>query len=189
MVAVEPDQGGSRFVVVTGPSRSGKSRWAESLLAGFSHVIYVATSPSRPDDTNWQERIQRHRDQRPSHWTLLEPGPDLSAALGQIALSGSAEAVLIDALGAFVAAHLDQPETVWQQRSDELQRCLAAMPLTTVLVCEETGWGVVPPTAIGGLFRDRLGQLGQRLNAIADDSWLVVQGRAINLHQLGHPVP
>ena len=63
------------------------------------------------------------------------------------------------------------------------------MKQTIVLVVEETGWGVVPPTAIGGLFRDRLGQLGQRLNDQADESWLVVQGRALNLHQLGIPVP
>ena len=58
-----------------------------------------------------------------------------------------------------------------------------------VLVIEETGWGLVPPTAIGGLFRDRLGSLAERLNTLADDSWLVIQGRALNLHQLGQPVP
>ena len=63
------------------------------------------------------------------------------------------------------------------------------MPQTRVLVAEETGWGVVPATAIGGLFRDRLGELTQRLQSIADDSWLVVQGRAINLRDLGHTVP
>ena len=39
-----------------------------------------------------------------------------------------------------------------------------------VLVIEETGWGLVPPTAIGGLFRDRLGLLAERLNTLADDS-------------------
>ena len=54
---------------------------------------------------------------------------------------------------------------------------------------EEVGWGLVPPTAIGGLFRDRMGALQQRLNAISRESWLVVNGRALNLHQLGVPVP
>ena len=59
--------------------------------------------------------------------------------------------------------------------TDQLSDCLTSIEQTIVLVVEETGWGVVPPTAIGGLFRDRLGQLGQRLNAQADESWLVVQ--------------
>ena len=54
---------------------------------------------------------------------------------------------------------------------------------------EETGWGVVPPTQIGGLFRDRLGQLAQQLDQIADVSWLVLQGRAVDLRAISHPVP
>ena len=88
-----------------------------------------------------------------------------------------------------MAAHLDQDNQNWQQLTDQLSDCLTSIEQTIVLVVEETGWGVVPPTAIGGLFRDRLGQLGQRFNAQADESWLVVQGRALNLHQLGFPVP
>ena len=63
------------------------------------------------------------------------------------------------------------------------------MPQTRVLVIEETGWGVVPPTRIGGLFRDRLGALAQCLQTQADQSWLVLQGRAINLGELGQLVP
>ena len=54
---------------------------------------------------------------------------------------------------------------------------------------EETGWGVVPPTAIGGLFRDRLGGLAQRLDLQATRSWLVLQGRAVDLHTFSVPVP
>ena len=57
-----------------------------------------------------------------------------------------------------------------------------------VVVIEETGWGVVPPTAIGGLFRDRLGSLAQALEKHSQRSWLVVQGRALDLHALGIPV-
>ena len=58
-----------------------------------------------------------------------------------------------------------------------------------LVVIEETGWGVVPPTAIGGLFRDRLGALQQRLMGCAAGAWLVVAGRALNLMELGHIVP
>ena len=58
-----------------------------------------------------------------------------------------------------------------------------------MLVIEETGWGVVPPTRIGGLFRDRLGALAQQLDRAADAAWLVLQGRALDLHRLGQLVP
>jgi adenosylcobinamide kinase/adenosylcobinamide-phosphate guanylyltransferase len=58
-----------------------------------------------------------------------------------------------------------------------------------LLVCEEVGWGVVPATAIGGLFRDRMGDLQQQLMAISSAAWLVVQGRALDLMALSRPVP
>ena len=54
---------------------------------------------------------------------------------------------------------------------------------------EQTGWGVVPPTAIGGVFRDRLGTIERLLVARASVSWLVVAGRALNLTAVGQPVP
>jgi len=66
---------------------------------------------------------------------------------------------------------------------------LSSSRCTCVLVVEETGWGVVPPTRIGGLFRDRLGALAQQLDGVADAAWLVIQGRALDLHALGQVVP
>ena len=66
---------------------------------------------------------------------------------------------------------------------------LAGMGQTCVVVIEETGWGVVPPTRIGGRFRDRLGSLAQILDRQADSAWLVLQGRAVDLHALSQRVP
>ena len=72
---------------------------------------------------------------------------------------------------------------------NELIHSLLTRIRPTVIVVEETGWGVVPATKIGGLFRDRQGWLAQRLEQHAADSWLVIQGRAVNLSQLGILVP
>ena len=88
-----------------------------------------------------------------------------------------------------MARHLDSDSNIWDRQTERLLSQLSTMGQTCVLVIEETGWGVVPPTAIGGLFRDRLGALAQRLDRQAVASWLVVQGRALDLHALGVPVP
>ena len=72
------------LVLVSGPSRGGKSRWAEHLVAQHSPVSYVATSDSRPEDNAWQERILLHRERRPSDWEIIESGADLSMALNTI---------------------------------------------------------------------------------------------------------
>ncbi len=183
---VVADQNKARLVLVSGPSRGGKSRWAEHLMSEAVDVTYVATAPDRPDDQDWQTRLALHRRRRPSHWHLLESGAELTSALQTIPQHSS---VLIDALGGFVACHLDDADQVWNKCCDELIQQLAAMDQTCVVVIEETGWGVVPPTRIGGCFRDRLGSLAQSLDREADAAWLVLQGRAVDLHALSQPVP
>lgn len=171
---------------MSGPSRGGKSRWAEHLLRSRSKVTYIATSEDRPQDADWQKRMQQHRDRRPGHWRLIEPGITLAASIHGEERNQS---LLIDALGGFTAAQLELNDAQWEQASKELIDSLCTRTTPTVVVIEETGWGVVPATAIGGLFRDRQGWLAQRLEQHAIQSWLVVQGRALNLSQLGILVP
>jgi len=182
-VVAKPLQG---LVLVTGPSRGGKSRWAEHLVAQHSPISYVATSDPRPNDIGWQERLRLHRERRPSEWDLIESGADLSTALDTIPPSHT---VLVDALGAFTAWHLGASSVDWMELEAELIHSLQARQRPVVVVIEETGWGVVPATAIGGRFRDRQGRLAQQLETIASASWLVVQGRALDLHALGYSVP
>ena len=173
MVLVDPQVNNSQLILVSGPSRGGKSRWAESLLADDHFVIYIATGMKRDDDPEWAERLRIHRERRPSHWSLLEPGPELIQSLQSIE---SKQSVLLDSLGGFVANHLDLDGAAWAEQSEKLIFTLLHRSFKCVVVIEETGWGVVPPTQIGGLFRDRLGQLAQQLDQIADVSWLVLQG-------------
>ena len=174
------------LVLVTGPSRGGKSRWAEHLVSQHSPVSYVATSDPRPDDIEWQERLRLHSERRPSDWQVIESGADLSKALSTIP---SDHTILVDALGAFTAWHLEASAVDWTQLQIDLIKTLQERHRPVVLVIEETGWGVVPSTAIGGRFRDRQGRLDLELEAIASASWLVVQGRALDLHAFGVAVP
>jgi adenosylcobinamide kinase/adenosylcobinamide-phosphate guanylyltransferase len=186
MARVKSEHNNGSLILVSGPSRGGKSRWAEFLLADDPFVIYIATGMKRDDDPAWVERLRIHRERRPSHWSLLEPGPDLIQSLKTF---NATQSVLIDSLGGFVAAHLDLDRAAWTEYCEVLITTLRHLSCKCVLVIEETGWGVVPPTQIGGLFRDRLGQLAQQLDQIADVSWLVLQGRAVDLRSISHPVP
>ncbi|WP_259725252.1 bifunctional adenosylcobinamide kinase/adenosylcobinamide-phosphate guanylyltransferase [Synechococcus sp. CS-1332] len=172
---------------MSGPSRGGKSRWAEHLAAqsGLA-VIYLATGPSLPDDLSWQERLQRHRQRRPPHWGCLEVGGELAGGLADLE---QGQLGLVDSLGTWVAAHLALGPEDWRLRCDALITAINRCPAPLVLVCEETGWGVVPATAAGSRFRDRLGTMQQQLQGLSEAAWLVVQGRAIDLLALSQPVP
>ena len=176
----------SCLILVSGPARSGKSRWAEHLLHHHPVVTYIATAAARPDDRDWQMRLEAHRKRRPDHWSVAESGPALVNVIDNLA---PGQSVLIDALGGFVAHHLELTASEWDQLCERLIASIRSSHCTFVLVIEETGWGVVPPTRIGGLFRDRLGSLAQALDRVADGAWLVLQGRALDLHALGYELP
>jgi histidinol-phosphate/aromatic aminotransferase/cobyric acid decarboxylase-like protein/adenosyl cobinamide kinase/adenosyl cobinamide phosphate guanylyltransferase len=180
-----------RRTLVIGGARSGKSRHAETMLAGHDEVLYVATGPV-PDgaDADWADRVARHRRDRPATWTTLETR-DVAAAIGD------AEApVLVDCLATWLAATLDEvgawsedPGRAWEGRLEaEVDRLLdawAAADVPVVAVTNEVGCGVVPGTRSGALFRDALGRLNQRVAAGSDDVRLVVAGRVHHLPEEG----
>lgn len=177
----------SRLTLISGPAGGGKSRWAEHLASGSGlAVVYLATGPLLPADEGWQRRLERHRRRRPAEWDCREVQGQLALALagleqGQIAL--------VDSLGTWVAAWLEASPEAWSQACSDLLEALSASAAPLLLVCEEVSWGVVPATAAGGRFRDRLTTLQQAISRRCDRSWLVLQGRALDLHALGLPVP
>lgn len=173
--------------LITGPARSGKSRWAEHRAHGSERPVhYLATGPQLPDDPQWQLRLDRHRRRRPASWTCHEVGAQLAPALAALP---PGDLALVDSLGTWVSWGLELQEALWAERVEDLLASLAGRSAPVLLVSEQTGWGVVPPTAIGGRFRDRLGALEERLSGHCRHLWLVVAGRAIDLLALSQPVP
>ena len=64
---------------------------------------------------------------------------------------------------------------------DDVIAALTERAGPTVVVSDEVGLGVHPPTAVGLAFRDVLGLTNERIAAVADDVLLVVAGRALRL--------
>ena len=176
-----------RSTLITGGVRSGKSAYAEALLREQVQVTYIAPGP-KPDpvaDPEWAERVDQHQARRPPHWTTIETvdvTPAVSAAPG---------AVLLDCLGTWVSALMDQfdgwerPAEQWRPEFDHHLDSLAAAwssargPL--IAVTNEVGMGVVPEHRSGRLFRDLLGVVNQRIASVSDDVLLVIAGRVLRL--------
>lgn len=177
--------------LLLGGARSGKSGEAELRLAGEPDVTYLATAaaPDGMADPDWAARIAAHRARRPRGWKTAERGD----AAGQIR-SQHAGVVLVDSIGMWLARVLDE-SGAWDAAGsadagsaaakridaavDELVEAWRQAPARIVAVSEEAGSGVVPPTGAGRLFRDRLGQLNQRLAAESEEVALVVAGRVL----------
>ncbi len=176
----------SRVVLVTGPARSGKSEWAETLACQSGQpVLYVATAVNYPEDQEWADRLQRHRQRRPSTWQVIEEPRELSLVLAR---SGPDQCVLVDSLGTWLANLLELDSPAWNRVEQDLLQTLAGVACQVILVAEEVGWGVVPAFPAGGLFRDRLGTLLRRVALLAEPVYLVVAGHILDLSCLGSPL-
>ncbi|MEG4273139.1 MULTISPECIES: bifunctional adenosylcobinamide kinase/adenosylcobinamide-phosphate guanylyltransferase [unclassified Microcoleus] len=176
-----------QLILVTGPARSGKSEWAETLAAGSGkQVIYVATGRVDETDLEWLRRLEQHRNRRPVDWKTLEVPIELSAV---VQAGKPSDCLLIDSLGTWTANLLEEEAAVWASVQQDLLACLKSAAADVILVGEETGWGVVPAYPAGRLFRDRLGTLVRHIGAIADNVYLATGGYALNLRALGTPLP
>ncbi|MDJ0674073.1 MAG: bifunctional adenosylcobinamide kinase/adenosylcobinamide-phosphate guanylyltransferase [Calothrix sp. MO_167.B42] len=177
----------SHIILVTGPARSGKSEWAETLARESQRsVVYIATANHDSSDKEWQQRIQQHQQRRPAHWSTLEVPCELSHTLADAQPSSC---ILVDSLGTWVANYLALDETTWLNTVQDFLSTVELVSAQMIFVAEETGWGVVPAYPVGRTFRDRLGGLIRQLSSISDTVYLVTGGYVLNLSQLGSPLP
>ena len=162
-------------ILVLGGVRSGKSRYAQQLAERSGRVTFVATAERR--DEEMRVKIERHRLQRPSHWVTIEEPLELARAITSCA--GVSDVVLVDCLTLFAANLLElhgEDEAGLQSKIDDLYAALQSVPCSVVLVSNEVGSGVVPAYASGRRFRDLVGEINQRVAAVADDVLFMVAG-------------
>ena len=92
----------SPLILALGGTRSGKSRFglaATRRLAAGGRAWFLATA--WPGDPEMDDRIERHRRERPDDWPTIDVGSDLVAALAQ---TEPREPVLIDGLTLWLSA-------------------------------------------------------------------------------------
>lgn len=127
---------------------------------------------------------------RPAAWRTIEAPRDAATALRAVAtdvvlldcltllasngllsvVRDDGRRVGVDAAHAAVAAEVDALLVVAAQRDG-----------TLLVVTNEIGLGVVPPTALGRWFRDALGAANGRLAAAADEVVLLVSGVPLHI--------
>lgn len=163
------------LILVLGGARSGKSRHAEALVAGFpAPWTYIATAEAF--DEEMAARIAEHRARRGADWHTLDAPRDLPEAIR----GAPARPMLVDCLTLWLS-NLMLAEADIAAATDALLAALAARRAPVVLVSNEVGAGIVPATSLGRRFRDAQGVLNQRVAAAADAATLVVAGLPLRL--------
>ena len=133
-----------KVTLVLGGARSGKSRFAEGLIASHpGRPAYLATAQA--GDAEMAERIRRHRARRGDAWTTLEEPLDLPRALASATRDNGA--VLVDCLTLWLSNLMAAGRNV-ERETQSLIESLPALRNPVVFVSNEVGLGIVPDNAL-----------------------------------------
>ena len=184
----------SKVTLITGGARSGKSTFAEEVVAAKGdRILYVATA--KAIDEEMVDRIRRHRERRPKTWETLEQYSGLAAVLPE--RSRGRDAILLDCVTImstniiFDLPAMQQPEIPFEDMLEaekvlikEVDDLIAVFPklgCDLVLVTNEVGLGLVPEYPISRFYRDALGRVNQALGKAADEVYLVTCGIPVKI--------
>ncbi|MGV3551994.1 bifunctional adenosylcobinamide kinase/adenosylcobinamide-phosphate guanylyltransferase [Rhizobium sp.] len=167
----------SGAVLVLGGARSGKSAFAERLVAqiGLSRH-YLATG--RAWDEEMRERIARHQADRGEGWQTHEEPVELVRHLEM--LDEPDNVILVDCLTLWVT-NLMMEERDMAAETARLAAYLPRARARLVLVSNEVGLGIVPENRMARDFRDHSGRLHQAVAAHAAEVYFIAAGLPLKM--------
>ena len=158
------------LVLYLGGARSGKSQLAvDRALAAGAPVTFIATGEAGDDEM--AERIERHRRARPQEWRTIEEPLRLAEAVASVP---PGETAIVDCLSLWVA-------NVLGSEDEGAVAAAAGRDGLTIAVTNEVGMGIVPDNALARTYRDTLGRVNAAWAHAADEAYLVVAGRTLEL--------
>lgn len=172
-----------RIILVSGGTRSGKSRFAESLfLQSIAPLHYVATCPRIPGDADLDRRIELHQQRRAGLGIHdIEEELELASVLASSAKAGAS--VLVECLGLWISNILYKKTFKDLQEESNLkdwvhQQCdlWRQSPGTLIVVAQEAGLGMQPMERSARQWLDLLGTARNAFAQDADEVWMMVSG-------------
>jgi adenosylcobinamide kinase / adenosylcobinamide-phosphate guanylyltransferase len=165
----------AKLTLVLGGARSGKSRYAESVISSLPPPwCYIATAEA--GDGEMAERIAAHRSRRDTDWQTIEAPRDIAGAL----VSCGGKPALVDCLTLWLS-NLMLANCDIDAEIAHLDKALQKTTAPIAMVANEVGSGVVPDHPLGRRFRDLQGVLNQHVAARADRVVLMVAGLPLAL--------
>ncbi|HQN19204.1 MAG TPA: bifunctional adenosylcobinamide kinase/adenosylcobinamide-phosphate guanylyltransferase [Syntrophobacteraceae bacterium] len=165
--------------LILGGAKSGKSAYAERLVASYpAPYIYVATA--QVFDGEMAHRVQEHRRRRGVSWETVESPFELVKVLGTYL--GGHTAVLVDCLTLWLSnLLLRTPDQSLDGEVRGLVDFIQAVDYPLFLVSNEVGGGIVPENALARSFRDLAGSVNQQVAVACRAVTLVIAGLPLRL--------
>ena len=179
------------ITLLIGGVRAGKSGRAVSLAERHQRdgtVLFVATAQAFDDEMG--RRIDAHRRERAAtNWETLEAPLAVAEELSK-RTSSNCSVIIVDCLTLWTSNILltlpdnADAESIIGNEATMLLEVLAeftARGTRAILVTNEVGLGVVPPTSLGRRYRDALGRVNQMAARASNETLLMVAGLELKL--------
>ncbi|SDY24487.1 bifunctional adenosylcobinamide kinase/adenosylcobinamide-phosphate guanylyltransferase [Tindallia californiensis] len=180
--------------LVIGGTRSGKSKFGETLVSSYGKkILYVATSAVL--DPEMSERVRRHKQDRPSDWITLETYRDFDQNLPPY--GDKVEGIFVDCITLMITRlmmekkdinwdDITQEELIKAEEDihneiDKLLISLKKIGKPSVLITNEVGCGIVPEHRMARDFRDIAGRINQKIAKDVMDVYWVVAGIPVKI--------
>jgi len=158
--------------LVLGGARSGKSAYAEQCaIQSQRPVTYIATATAL--DKEMDQRITRHKHDRPSDWQTIEEPVQLGYVLNT--LKSQSRFIIVDCLTLWMTNLLALTENEYDGELENLFLNLET-DNDIIFVSNEVGMGIIPMGEETRHFVDEVGRLHQRLAASCDNVTQMVAG-------------
>lgn len=166
----------SHITFVIGGCRSGKSDYtlaeANKITAGSKY--FIATSV--PTDTEMEERVQKHQQERGREWLTIEEPVEIHKTIETC--GKDAGVILVDCLTLWVSNLMVNAYDAEQIDCAiaKLEKSLEKSPCPVFLVSNEVGLGIVPENKLARQFRDYAGLVNRRIAQTAGRVVMTVAG-------------
>lgn len=177
----------AKKIFVLGGVRSGKSRFAAELAESISpdgNINLIVTADSSTADRGMQRRIEQHQSERSENWSTTEEPVEVANSLCRI----NGAIAIVDCLTVWLSNLLakcgdaeapdfyERVEAVVQPALGGLSAAITETDRSIILIANDVGSGVSPPTQIGNVFADMQGLVNQRVASACGEVYLMTAG-------------
>ena len=184
--------------LVVGGARSGKSTFAENKAKEYGgNIAYIATSVIT--DAGMEDRVKKHRLQRPQEWKTIEKYNNFDELQNNIDFM-NADTIMIDCITTLITNFMFDSGIDFDNCKMEEVNGLEAkikeevfcliflcknLNKKLIIVSNEVGLGIVPAYYMGNYFRDISGRMNSTIALEADNVYFTVSGIPMKLKSKG----
>ena len=184
--------------LVIGGARSGKSTFAENKAKEYgSKIAYIATSVIT--DKSMEDRVKKHRAQRPEEWKTIERYNNFNELQNDIDFL-NADTIMIDCITTLIGnfmvdsgidfdnCKVEEVNNLEIKIKEEVLGLISLcrkLDKKLIIVSNEVGLGIVPAYYMGNYFRDISGRINSSIAFKADNVYFIVSGIPMKLKDKG----